>query len=125
MVDKVWYIVGLSLILCRCRSKLYLPSVNVRVSLLELQIFLVQIASGRLRREMFVLLRLIGVAVGFAGLLRGLRKSIDGVGKARTYYGVPISELLLSYLEITMTSLLAVVCNRSLLILYEYRDLTS
>lgn len=125
MVDKVWYTVGLSLILCRCRSKLYLPSVNVRVSLLELQILLVQIASGRLRREIFVLLRLIGVAVGFAGLLRGLRKSIDGAEKARTYYGVPISELLLSYSEITMMSLLAVVCNRSLLILYEYRDLTS
>lgn len=54
-----------------------------------------QIASGRLRQGTFALLHSTGVAVGYASLLKGLKKSIDGVEKARMYYGVPLSELLL------------------------------
>uniref|UniRef100_A0A9I9DK90 Hexosyltransferase n=1 Tax=Cucumis melo TaxID=3656 RepID=A0A9I9DK90_CUCME len=54
-----------------------------------------KIASGRLRQGTFALLHSIGVAVGYASLLKGLKKSIDGVEKARMYYGVPLSELLL------------------------------
>ncbi|KAG7034973.1 hypothetical protein SDJN02_01766, partial [Cucurbita argyrosperma subsp. argyrosperma] len=69
-----------------------------------------QIASGRLRRETFALLRSIGVAAGFASLRRGLRRSIDGVEKARMYYGVPLSEMLLGPSSI----LGSVVCTRKL-----------
>lgn len=44
--------------------------------------------SGRPRQATSVLLHLTGVAVGFVGQLRGLRKSIDAAGKANTLCGV-------------------------------------
>lgn len=47
-----------------------------------------QIASGRLRQATYVLLHLIGAAVEFAGHLRGLRRSIDVVGKVRMLCGM-------------------------------------
>lgn len=49
---------------------------------------LLQIVSGRLRQATSVLLHLIGAAVGYAGPLRGLRKSIAGVGKLRMLCGL-------------------------------------
>lgn len=39
--------------------------------------------SGKLKQATFVLLPLIGAAAGYAGLLIGLRRFIDGVGKVR------------------------------------------
>ncbi|KAF8391547.1 hypothetical protein HHK36_023853 [Tetracentron sinense] len=51
-----------------------------------------KIASGRRRREISVLLRSIGAAVGFAGLLTGSRRFIGAAGKVRTLYGVQFSE---------------------------------
>ncbi|CAL5402766.1 unnamed protein product [Camellia sinensis] len=50
------------------------------------------IASGKLRQATSVLLPLIGAAVGFASLLRGSRRFIDVVGKAKMPCGVPLSE---------------------------------
>ena len=49
---------------------------------------LLQIVSGRPRQAMHVLLHLIGAAVEFAGHLRGLRRSIDVVGKVRMLCGM-------------------------------------
>lgn len=49
---------------------------------------LLQIVNGRPRQATSVLPHLIGVAVGFAGLLIGLRRSIGGVEKVRMLYGV-------------------------------------
>lgn len=40
---------------------------------------------------MFVLLHLIGLAVEFAGLLKGSKRSTRDVGKVRKLYGVPLS----------------------------------
>lgn len=57
------------------------------------KILLLQIASGGLKREIYVLLRLIGAAVGFVDQLKGLRKSIGDVGKARMLFGrLPFEE---------------------------------
>lgn len=50
--------------------------------------FSLQIVSGRPRQATSALLHLTGVAVGFVGQLRGLRKSIDAAGKANTLCGV-------------------------------------
>ncbi|CAK9158010.1 unnamed protein product [Ilex paraguariensis] len=47
-----------------------------------------QIASGGHRRATFVLLRLTGAAVEFAGRLIGLRRSIDGAVKERMLCGL-------------------------------------
>lgn len=47
-----------------------------------------QTVSGRLRQATYALLHLIGVAVGFADLPIGLRRSIGGVGKVRMLCGV-------------------------------------
>ncbi|CAL5403455.1 unnamed protein product [Camellia sinensis] len=47
-----------------------------------------EIVSGRLRQATSVLLHLIGAAVGYAGPLRGLRKSIAGVGRLRMLCGL-------------------------------------
>lgn len=44
--------------------------------------------SGRPKQAMYVLLRLIGAAVEFAGHLRGLRRSIDVAGKVRMLCGM-------------------------------------
>nr|GMC76453.1 probable beta-1,3-galactosyltransferase 2 [Ipomoea batatas] len=48
--------------------------------------------NGRLRRATYVLLPLIGDAVGFAGRWKGSRRSTDGVGKARKSCGMPSSD---------------------------------
>lgn len=45
--------------------------------------------SGKLRQATSVLLHLIGAAAEFAGHLRGLRRSIDVVGKVRMLCGMP------------------------------------
>lgn len=52
---------------------------------------LLQIVNGRLRQATFVLLHLIGAAVGFAGLLKELKRYIEGVVKVRMLCGVPLS----------------------------------
>lgn len=63
------------------------------------KILLLQIASGGLRRGIYVSLRSIGAAVGFVDRLRGLRKSIGGVGKARMLFGrLPFEEKSPSFL---------------------------
>lgn len=46
------------------------------------------IASGRPKQATSVLLHLIGPAVGSVGRLRGLKKSIGGVGKPRMLFGL-------------------------------------
>lgn len=48
--------------------------------------------SGRPKQAMYVLPRLIGAAVEFAGHLRGLRRSIDVAGKVRMLCGMLSSE---------------------------------
>ena len=47
--------------------------------------------NGRLRQAMSVLLHSIGVVAGFAGLSRGLKRSIDAVEKVRMLCGVQFS----------------------------------
>lgn len=48
--------------------------------------------NGRLKPATFVLLHLTGAAVGFAGLLIGSKRFIDGVEKAKMSFGVPLSK---------------------------------
>lgn len=55
-------------------------------------VVLLLIVNGRLRQAMFVLLRLIGVVVGFANLPTGSKRCIRGVGKVRMLFGVQLSE---------------------------------
>jgi len=50
-----------------------------------------QIVSGRPKQATFVLHRLIGAAVEFAGLQRGLKRYIGGVERVRMLCGVPLS----------------------------------
>ena len=50
-----------------------------------------QIVSGRPKQGTFVLHHLIGAAVEFAGLLRGLKRYIGGVERVRMLCGVPLS----------------------------------
>jgi len=47
--------------------------------------------NGKHRREMFVLLHLIGLAVEFAGLLKGSKRFTRDVEKVRKLCGVPLS----------------------------------
>lgn len=51
-----------------------------------------QTVSGRLRQGRHVLQHLIGDAVAFASLLKGLRKFMSSVVKVRILYGVQVSE---------------------------------
>ena len=71
---SVWFVYNLLLI------------VNIANWLLFLQI-----VSGRPKLETFVLHHLIGAAVEFAGLLRGLKRYIGGVERVRMLCGVPLS----------------------------------
>lgn len=50
-----------------------------------------QIVNGKHRQEMFVLLHLIGVAVEFAGLLKGSKRFTRDVGKVKKLCGVALS----------------------------------
>ncbi|KAJ1389232.1 Glycosyl transferase, family 31 [Sesbania bispinosa] len=55
------------------------------------------IVNGRPKQAMFVLLHLIGPAVEFAGLLKGLERFTGDVGKVRKLCGVPLSRRQLAW----------------------------
>lgn len=53
--------------------------------------FRFQIVNGRRKQATFVLLHLIGAAVVFVGLQKGLKRYIKGVEKVKMLCGVPLS----------------------------------
>lgn len=59
--------------------------------------------SGRHRPVTYVLHHLIGAAVEFAGLLRGLKRYIGGVERVRMFCGVPLSRRQQVTLEFFLT----------------------
>lgn len=56
--------------------------------------------NGRLKQATSVLLHLTGAAVGFAGLLKGSKRFIGDVEKARMPYGLPLSRRKLVSFEL-------------------------